>query len=119
MKMPNNICSKCDKIDYDTNYFEKCEEKKIMNEQNVCFNCAFWIIRSRRQDDLRSVITEGGAYWLSDETKSPDSWRGFSGRKFVIKFTDGRQITSTNLWYNGNIPKHFKDDFLVNAEFLE
>ena len=45
--------------------------------------------------------------------------RGFSGRKHVIKFFDGREIVSTNLWYNGEIPESHRELLPNNAEFIK
>ena len=44
--------------------------------------------------------------------------RGFSGRKHIIRFFDGREIVNTNLWYNGEIPKSHRKLLPDNAEFI-
>ena len=45
--------------------------------------------------------------------------RGFSGRKFQIKFFDGRVVTTTNLWTQGRIPPKFRHQLPDNAEFKD
>jgi len=37
----------------------------------------------------------------------------------VIKFRDGRSVTSTNLWCQGTIPLQYRDELPDNAEFVK
>ncbi len=116
-----NKCSKCGKVNYPTGFFE-CEETIIMNNENVCFQCAFWISRAKKQDDKRNVVIKSDegmeVYWLGANLPlTPCGFRGFGGRKFVIKFKNGRALTTTNLWSHGTVPSYSEDLFTVNAEF--
>jgi hypothetical protein len=49
------------------------------------------------------------------ENEDTEHYRGFAGRRFVIRFHDGRIVETTNLWSNGIIPEHFRDRLLDNA----
>jgi len=47
-----------------------------------------------------------------------EPFKGFGGRDFSIKFYDGRDIKTSNLWYQGEIPERFKEFLSDNAEFV-
>lgn len=47
----------------------------------------------------------------------PGAFRGFSGRRFWIRFKDGSTLTTNNLWYQGKIPDEFRDELPDTAEF--
>lgn len=66
--------------------------------------------------DKNAVIIDGECYHIGDENAHP-CFRGFGGDKFVIKFNNGKTVTTTNLWHNGTIPKELnvKD----NAKFVK
>ncbi len=64
------------------------------------------------------AIIDGTHYVIGDEDSKETYFRGFGGAKFHIKFNDGTEITTTNLWYQGVPSEHFKDKFPNNAEFI-
>ena len=114
-------CQKCGESYNLDNYSKKSGERWIMEEDNVCFSCAWWIKRAGMQNNSQSVITNIDniftAYWLGDEDAS-NHFRGCDGRLFTIKFANGKIVKTTNLWCNGEIPKYIEDMFTVNAEFI-
>lgn len=66
-----------------------------------------------------AVIVNSTHYTLGDEnTRGSVSSRGFGGAKYVIRFHDGREVVSTNLWYQGPIPPALHYMFPDNAEFV-
>lgn len=67
-----------------------------------CFTKDFW---NKALDD-EAIIVNGECYHIGPED-FPAIFRGFGGRKFVIQFNDGRKITTTNLWNQGEIPEEF------------
>lgn len=81
-----------------------------------CFHIDFWNEQIEDKNNSKSVRVNGEQYHIGSEHSNP-SFRGFGGAKYKIKFFDGREVTSTNLWYNGKIPESFKDSLLDNAEF--
>jgi len=94
---------------------------KESNEYSVkkhkeCFECSLWRERLPLVGKPNTAIIDGTFYTIGDENDlSP--FRGFGGDKFVIRFKDGREITTTNLWYGGQISDAWKDKFPDNADF--
>ena len=87
-----------------------------IEEHGECFECSLWRERLSLVDNPNTVIIDGNFYTIGDED-SKDSFRGFGGDKFVINFKDGRQVTTTNLWYDGQISEYWKYKFPNNADF--
>lgn len=99
---------------------KEIEKSKFSNKvlcSSECFHIDYWNGKVEIKDDPRSVRVNGEQYYISDEN-SKSTFRGFGGAKFKIKFFDGREIVSTNLWYNGVIPEEFKNKLPDNAEFI-
>lgn len=59
-------------------------------------------------------------YWLIDAgepmSSLPVTSRGFSGVRWRIRFADGRDIETNNLWNGSVIPERFRHLFSVNSE---
>lgn len=109
------FCKECGKEVTDKDLHYICAEK-LINEQ-LCFDCDYWSEKLQCKDSAKSVRINGEQYWLAEEhTVSP--FRGFDGQKFIILFNNGKQIITTNLWYNGAIPEGFKSRLPNNAQFL-
>lgn len=82
-----------------------------------CFHIDFWNDNVAIKDDLKVVRIKGEQYYIGKEdSRSP--FRGFGGRKNIIKFFDGREVNTTNLWFNGKIPEDYKELLPDNAEFV-
>lgn len=107
-----HICGALELLQHSETFRTRC----ITN--NYCFNCDFWteIIRAANKS---SVCIDGHHYQIGAEHGSNPDVRGFGGRRFHIRFFDGRQLTTTNLWYQGKIPSHFRDQLPDNAEFVK
>lgn len=89
-----------------------------LSRRSLCFSCNFWQEWVERDEaDPLSVRVDGCHYHIGDE-KSSSSFRGFGGRLFSIRFFDGREVTTTNLWCQSDIPTHFRDRLPDNAEFV-
>ena len=106
-------CEICGKEFSKRQYYEPYE--KICSSE--CFDKKFWFDRIKDKNDSKSVIINHHAYWIGDENDK-SSFRGYDGHKFVIKFFNGRQITTTNLCDNGDLPKEFWVKLPDNAEFI-
>lgn len=77
---------------------------------NECFTKAFW----QECFDGNEVIIDGNCYHIGKENDK-SSFRGFGGAEYHIIFNDGREVITTNLWANGEVPKeYYKGD---NARF--
>jgi len=83
-----------------------------------CFLINHWNEMVEIKDNLNIARINGEQYYIGEET-SNKTFRGFSGRKHIIRFFDGREIISTNLWYNGEIPESHRKLLPDNAEFVK
>ena len=109
-----SICGNKDNLDR----WAKCNQTKIMEKENVCFNCAFWLEKIALTDE-NTVVVNGERYTIGDEN-SNSPFKGFGGREFNIEFFDGRKVTSHNMWYQGVIPERFRSypELQDNARFI-
>ena len=107
-------CPTCSK-ELGTDSFISSDERS-MKETGECFECSIWRDRLPLVGNPNIAIIDGTFYTIDDEN-SKDPFRGFGGDKFVIKFKDGRVVTTTNLWCGGNIPDAWKPQFPNNADF--
>jgi len=84
---------------------------------STCFETHFWkkIIEEKDQH----IIINGKCFCDGGEVKYPDrySFLGFAGRRFWIRFFNGKEITTNNLWFQGDIPDEFRIELSDNAEF--
>ena len=85
-----------------------------------CFNDKFWLLKIRdiNKAPEKFAIVKNNLYYIANENDR-DSFRGFDGRKFIIKFNNGRQIITTNMWHNGTIPEKFRNRLPDNAIFID
>lgn len=91
-------------------------EEHHLDEKGECFECSLWRERLPLVGNPDVAIINGIMYTIGDED-SKDPFRGFGGNKFVIKFKDGRKVTTTNLWCGGEISDAWKPKFSDNADF--
>lgn len=90
-----------------------------MNRNQMCFDCTFWNKRLEKDKTLpphTACMIDGTHYIVADENEK-SSFRGFGGNKFVIKFNDGTEVTTTNLWCQGEPKGYWKEKFPNNANF--
>ena len=106
-------CKEC-KVEIDFNYVD--EVKKQLQARHLCYECNFWLNWCLRKNDPRIARIAGEQYIVGDED-DPSKFRGFDGAKFIIVWFDGRSETTTNLWYNGQIPTRFLKRMPDNAKF--
>lgn len=91
-------------------------DERSLIENGECFSCSIWRERLSLVGRPDIAIIDGTFYTIGDEN-DPSPFRGFGGDKFVIKFKDGREVTTTNLWCGGNIDEYWKSQFPDNASF--
>ena len=91
-------------------------DERSMKEKGECFECSLWRDRLPLVGKPNIAIIDGTFYTIDDED-SKDPFRGFGGDKFIIRFKDGREVITTNLWCGGNISDAWKDKFPDNADF--
>ena len=81
-----------------------------------CFKKHYWnqIVKEKEEH----IVINGVCY--CDDGDRPERnapFLGHSGRRFWIKYLDGRTITTNNLWYQGEIPEEYRSALPDNAEF--
>ena len=91
-------------------------EEHYLDERGECFECSLWRERLSLIGQPDVAIIDCTFYTIGDED-SKDPFRGFGGDKFVIRFKDGREVVTTNLWCGGDISEHWKSQFPNNADF--
>lgn len=98
--------------------FDEADAAKLI-ALGLCYNCEFWHKLEILKDDPNSVRVKGKHYWIGlEDDPSPPRWRGMGGRRVVIRFHDGREVVSTNLWYQGVIPERWVERLPDNTEFV-
>ena len=109
------ICGKTDNLDR----WVECNETKIMENDNVCFHCAFWLDKIATTNE-NTVIVDGTRYTIGKEDQYL-LFKGFGGREFNIVFFDGRKVVSHNLWCQGDKPERFRSypELQDNARFIQ
>lgn len=109
-------CSKCGKPIEDrvvSRYIKSNEKPQLCEECEFFYN----LMRVDAEGWNIVAIANGKHYIVGDEGVS-ECLKGFSGAKVTIKFSDGRIIKSSNLWYQGDIPEVFKKEMPDNAELV-
>jgi len=66
---------------------------------------AFWDEKVAVKDKPFSVRVNGSHFIIGPEG---EKYPGFGGQKFHIKFHDGREVITTNLWHQGKIPVSYR-----------
>ena len=106
------ICATCKAEGYSTNYCD-CPEKQRMDRDGLCFECAFWSLRTEIE---KPTVIDGR--WYAPGNRTSGSMRGMAGRRFDIEYFDGRRITTFDLWSGGEIPEVWRGQIPDNARFL-
>jgi hypothetical protein len=115
---PSYTCKECTKLVEEKKLpYSEALNKELIFKQ-LCFSCNFWCIRCLGVESLKSVRVNGLHYWIGNTCGGDKKFRGFGGRRFVIRFMGGREVTTTNLWHQGEIPEHFRERLPDNATFL-
>jgi hypothetical protein len=110
------ICTICGK-DSKFNTMPDCPEGQIIIRDRVCFECAFWTNKIENPLPNRAII-EGKHYTVNAGTAHKGPFLGFGGRRVKVRYFDGYDVESNNIWHQGEIPEHFKDRLPNNAEFV-
>lgn len=89
----------------------ECELPVKRFEGCMCFNCRFWTEKLT----LKGIRVDNEHYMHSDDS---GAFKGHGGHLFTIQMDSGEILMSSNLWYQGVIPEHFRDKLPDNARFL-
>lgn len=111
----NVVCKECGKDEKLTWY---PEHNAKLRTRSLCFDCDYWQDYVDEMSDPaigpRCVRTPDGIHRTIGDEHARGS-RGHDGRRFVIAFDDGRRVESTNVWWQGPIPEHFRARLPPNA----
>lgn len=108
------VCRECGKTDNPKRWIGG---EKIA-ATGLCFYCKHW-------DDLlnikdrHDVVRIKGSHYMVGSARSPHRYNGFGGSRFKIRFNDGREVETVDLWSQGQIADHFKERMPDNAVFVE
>lgn len=91
-------------------------EPHRLSKSDVCFSCDFWQRYVENRDAADRVRINGSHYIIGEEDARGE--RGCGGSKFIIEFTNGRRVITRNLWVQGKIPAHFREQLPDNAQFI-
>lgn len=111
-------CKLCGQEENILQYNSSCKYLSIMAKQHVCFQCAFWIDKIANPPPNRMII--GGChYTVHPFVRRPNNvLKGCGGKEFYIRKMDGTLIKSNNVWFQGEIPEHFRDQLPDMGHFL-
>lgn len=108
-------CRMCPRVVRPESYMPAFQ--KALVEAQLCLRCDHFEKLLRPEVAERVVRVEGRHYFIEDPNAGGIS--GYGGRRFTIAFNDGRRVSTTNLWLQGDIPKHFRERMPDNAGFVK
>ena len=95
--------------------------EQFLLDARLCFNCGFWLEKimwaasgDRTEDGRRVARAKGQHYVISPDVAH--GFKGYGGHKFVVRFHDGSEVTTCNMWHQGPIPERFASQLPDNAE---
>lgn len=108
-------CRECGGL-IDDDYYDHVRTKLLA--ASLCHSCMGWTDLLSMKDDPKTVRVGGRHYRIEpDLPRGRAHCAGFGGARWHIRFHDGREVISRNLWTQGAIPEHFRDRLPDNAEF--
>lgn len=113
----NGDCVECGSPLYD-HWIEPVKTQVLTRE--LCHTCLHWTGYVETSANPAHLVVNGYHYVI--EPDRPKGYRGFEGHggaEFVIRFKDGREVVSHNLWAQGRIPRWFRDRLPDSAEFVQ
>lgn len=110
-------CSICGREDHPDHYYD--EYRKPMEENHICFHCAFWkhMLEEDSKRPPHTACMIDGVHYIIEPDKPNTIFQGFGGAEFQIEFNDGTRIITHNLWCQGEPDEHWKQLFPDNAHF--
>lgn len=94
-------------------------DARMLRDEGWCFSCNFWreIVAVRHKhivsesNGRRTCMADGG------RRSGNTSHLGFGGREWRVReIATGREFTTNNMWFQGEIPSYFYDDLPVTHE---
>jgi hypothetical protein len=94
------------------------EKDKHNRFKNLCENCDFWSEKLEIKDH-KNVARIANEHYIIGSTKAAKGSKGFGGMEVTIKFFDGREVSTDNLWHQGRIPIAWRKRLPNNAKFVD
>lgn len=96
---------------------------RVLVENQLCIRCQGWLEAVLEKDDPKQVRVDGWVFNIAPEDPELRKMTGgfglgHGGRRFRIRFDDGREVVTTNLWNSGEIPERFRKRLPDNAVFV-
>ena len=114
------ICKECGK--HETGSWMGRINEQLM-ERQLCFYCNHWYDLYLIRDQSNVARVAGNHYMIEKEPNAKEMldgfMLGFGGNQFNIRFNDGREVITHNLWHQGEIPALWRDRLSNNAEFVK
>lgn len=114
------VCPVCGK-EHDKRYYSSSSSKYADLCNNYeCYETVFWLDIINNYNNTKMFTINGAVYELGDNK----GWdKGYGGNKFVIRPNrfngdKSKDITTTDLWFRGDVPKKFKQQLPDNAVFV-
>ncbi len=82
-------------------------------EGNEFSRSRFWAGLALKRGDGLSVVAGGQHYRIGPEGER--GLRGFGGAPWLVRFFDGREVRTSNLWHQGEIPQEWRHLLPDNA----
>jgi hypothetical protein len=110
------ICRECGDVLND-GYMEP--HKTEIRTRQTCFECCVWLHYVETGADSTHAVIQGHHYVVKpDKPNAYQGSLGHGGAEFRIRFNDGREIVTHNLWAQGSVPARFRERLPDNAVFL-
>jgi hypothetical protein len=111
----------CNKCGAEEHLVYNAKVNAALKQWNFCYTCNFWFEKWKTsltcpQND--SIRIDGNHYQALPIPRDPGKFLGCAGRRFVIKFDNGPELVTNNLWCQGPIPKIWQDKLPDNAKFV-
>ena len=117
MADPRVICRECGDEENVSRWSPDLRQRLL--EHGLCFTCEFWQekVNWRAGDDPHAFVGQDFVHYRIGEEGAP--YPGFGGRTFEVAFDDGRRVTTSNLWCQGQIPERWRGRLSPNATVKE
>lgn len=111
-------CSKCGRTAVPSHFVWSAAFDMV--DLRMCITCTHWyeFHRGVLAHPKKNFMARDNGYTVGKEKPAWNLSRGFGGALFIIRFSDGNVIESTNLWHRGAVPKAWQEDLPNTAVFL-
>jgi len=107
----SNTCKICNSELALNGHFDRARLLSV----GICASCDFWAEKwkARRNGDV--VRIHNNHYTIGEPTAHE---KGMAGTGIRVMFIDGRQVSTDNLWHQGEIPEQWRELLPDNAAFV-